>query len=188
MKTIKDMTTAELVAEYNALTSKSIKKFSSRAAGEKQVEKAREHYFANARKEAAEAIESVAQYRQDRDGCPACHATEDQTYAGLEGTVAGSRFFCHRCGTEYTEEGKIYNRAAASASRSAAIANSWKDPEVAAIRAKRLHVVVDGQEFKSVHAAFVALNLALSAHIRVRMQLRQAKSLTYAGHLFQVAE
>lgn len=35
--TIKEMKTADLIALYNQLTGKSIKKFSSRAAGEKQV-------------------------------------------------------------------------------------------------------------------------------------------------------
>lgn len=37
--TVASATTAQLVAEYNRLTGKSIKKFSSRAAGEKQVQK-----------------------------------------------------------------------------------------------------------------------------------------------------
>lgn len=41
MKPIALMTTPELLAEYNALTGKSIKKFSSRAAGEKQLAGAR---------------------------------------------------------------------------------------------------------------------------------------------------
>lgn len=41
MQSIKSMTTPELVAEYNRLTGKSIKKFSSRAAGEKQLAGAR---------------------------------------------------------------------------------------------------------------------------------------------------
>lgn len=41
MKAINEMTTAEMVAEYNVLTGKNIKKFSSRAAGEKQLAKAR---------------------------------------------------------------------------------------------------------------------------------------------------
>lgn len=41
MKNIDDMTIKEMVAEYNALTGKSIKKFASRAAGEKQLAKAR---------------------------------------------------------------------------------------------------------------------------------------------------
>lgn len=41
MKAIKDMTTAEMLCEYNVLTGKSIKKFASRAAGEKQLAAAR---------------------------------------------------------------------------------------------------------------------------------------------------
>lgn len=41
MKPVKEMTTAELIAEYNKLKGKSIKKFSSRANGEAQVEAAR---------------------------------------------------------------------------------------------------------------------------------------------------
>ena len=41
MKSVKEMTTAELVAEYNRLRGKSIKKFSSRAAAEAQVLAAR---------------------------------------------------------------------------------------------------------------------------------------------------
>lgn len=41
MKPVKEMTTAELIAEYNQRKGKSIKKFSSRAAGEAQVEAAR---------------------------------------------------------------------------------------------------------------------------------------------------
>lgn len=41
MKSVKEMTTAELVEEYNKIRGKSIKKFSSRAAGEAQVLAAR---------------------------------------------------------------------------------------------------------------------------------------------------
>lgn len=40
-KPISEMSTAEILAEYNALTGKSVKKFSSRAAGEKQLAAAR---------------------------------------------------------------------------------------------------------------------------------------------------
>lgn len=41
MKPVKELTTPELIAEYNRLTGKSIKRFSSRPAGEKQVTAAR---------------------------------------------------------------------------------------------------------------------------------------------------
>ncbi len=42
-ETIKAMSTPDLVAAYNTLTGKSIKKFASRAAGERQVLKADGH-------------------------------------------------------------------------------------------------------------------------------------------------
>lgn len=41
MKNIADMKTAEILAEYNGLTGKNVKKFSSRKAGEKQLTAAR---------------------------------------------------------------------------------------------------------------------------------------------------
>ncbi|HEY6020839.1 MAG TPA: hypothetical protein VIY48_13355 [Candidatus Paceibacterota bacterium] len=41
LKIITEMTTAEMVAEYNQLTGKSIKKFSDRKTGERQLESAR---------------------------------------------------------------------------------------------------------------------------------------------------
>jgi len=44
MKNIDDMTIKEMVAEYNALTGKSIKKFASREAGIRQLRKARETF------------------------------------------------------------------------------------------------------------------------------------------------
>ena len=42
MKSISEMTTAEMLAEYNALTGKNTSKFASRAKGEEQLQKARE--------------------------------------------------------------------------------------------------------------------------------------------------
>lgn len=42
MKPINEMSTAEMLAEHNALTGKNTKRFASRAAGEKQLAKARE--------------------------------------------------------------------------------------------------------------------------------------------------
>lgn len=41
MKPINEMTNAEMLAEYNQLTGKTVKRFATRAAGEKQLAKAR---------------------------------------------------------------------------------------------------------------------------------------------------
>lgn len=68
-------------------------------------------------------------------------------------------------------------------SNAAAIAQSWQDPAVYNARLKRDGVAVTANgktsEFKSVRAAFAALNLPDSKHIRFRMKLKEAKSATF---------
>src|SRR5687768_16586607 len=110
MKNVIEMTTKEMIAEYNTLTGKNITKFSTRAVGEKQLERARAYY--GAQEQAAEevAAEEVAadtfdapeeiwaakkEYHYSEDGCPNCGAKEDITPAGEENTAAGERLFCH---------------------------------------------------------------------------------------------
>src|SRR5690606_23072555 len=76
-------------------------------------------------------------------------------------------------------------RATASAPRSSAadaIAASWLNSEVAAKRKQRSAVMVDGVEYNSVRAAYLALNLPLKDHIAVRMHLKEAgKPVTMDG-------
>lgn len=48
MKNVETMSTSELLVEYNKLTGKHVKRFASRASGEKQVLKAREKAIKNA--------------------------------------------------------------------------------------------------------------------------------------------
>lgn len=121
MKTVTEMTTAELVAEYNELTGKSIKKFSSRAAGEKQVQNARdEHKGSNklaslvsgsspavdpekvttrvkdgkrVEKPVKPAKEPKIKFDFATTGCPSCKKglNGNVTAAGQEGTVAGDK-------------------------------------------------------------------------------------------------
>lgn len=209
-KPIAQMTTAEMVAEYNLLTDKNIKKFSSRAAGEQQLAKAREFMkvakavvaaggvkdeerkssdrrttdrrthatkvvVQTAAIEETQVTEEVKKpFRYDVDGCPSCGATEDQTYAGEEGTAAEERNFCHHCGTEYWREtGEIYKAPAKSDTRSKAIAATWNDDQIAAARSARDNVAVDGHgTFRSVAAAFKALGLPMSKHIKFRIEVK----------------
>lgn len=65
------------------------------------------------------------------------------------------------------------------ARRSQAIAETWKDPEVAAKRVVRHHVVVGGHEFPSVRAAFEALGLPESKHIPFRQILKANHEATF---------
>lgn len=73
----------------------------------------------------------------------------------------------------------------AKSSRTAAegIAESWKNPEVAAKRMTRNGCMVNGTEFKSVWAAFQALNLGNSnACIKFRGQLKAEGSKTIVAN------
>lgn len=172
MKTISQMTTAEMVAEYNTLTGKSIKKFSSRAAGESQLAKVRAEASTTAPKKETKVTEKKP-YSLD-DGCPHCGTKHDQTYAGEENTPAGERMFCHHCSTEYTQDGKIYKAPAKSILRSKAISESWANKKIAEKRARRDNVAVEGVgTFRSVCEAFKKLNLPLNQHIKFRMSVKQ---------------
>lgn len=70
--------------------------------------------------------------------------------------------------------------------RSAAIAASWCDKNVAAARAQRHAVSVNGTEYRSVAAAFVALGLPMGSHIRFRGALKAAGKLAYGEHNFKI--
>lgn len=54
-----------------------------------------------------------------------------------------------------------------------ATAASWLNSEVAAKRKQRSSVLVDGVEYSSVRAAYVALDLPLKDHIAFRMHLKE---------------
>lgn len=181
MTKIADMKTSDMVAEYNALTGKSIKKFSSRSAGEKQLAAARSNspkQLPAVTAEQADHLFGKKAYKLD-DGCPACGTKHDQTYAGLEGTAAAERMFCHHCSTEYHTDGRVYKAPAKSATRSAGIRKSWSDKNTHDLRSARHHVVVNGVEYRSVRAAFTQLGLPLSKHIKFRAQLKAARVLAW---------
>jgi hypothetical protein len=244
MKAITEMTTAEMIQEYNDLTGKSIKKFSTRAAGEKQLAKARNDAWAAeiaadeaaaaevveeaqaeevaaaevveeaqaeevAADEAAAAEEVAAEevaaeevsaedevweekkYNYSVDGCPGCGAKGDITAAGLEGTRAGERLFCHNCSTEFHDDGRIYKKRK-KGNISEGVKASWQNPEVAAARAKRDAVVVEGGkegikiECKSVPAAFKALGLSMAKMIKFRLELKAKGTATYSDYKFTI--
>jgi len=59
-------------------------------------------------------------------------------------------------------------------SLSQAIADSWKNPEIAAKRSTRNSVKADGIEYRSVREAFRTLRLPIAKHIPFRMELKAA--------------
>jgi len=180
MKNLTEMTTAELVAEYNELTGKSIKKFSSRAAGEKQVEAARK---ANAKP--AEETSSVYGFSQHGlTNCPHC-GIHLNNGVGVHGDEVNGKiikhetheFVCLACEGEFGAEIKKF---AKSITRSKSISESWNVPEVAASRAERHEVIVkDFGVFRSVAEAFRKLNLPLNKHIAFRIALKESGAETF---------
>lgn len=74
-----------------------------------------------------------------------------------------------------------------AADRSEGIRRSWQDPEVAAKRAQRSAVAVDGHEYKSVGAAFRALELPMNECIRFRIELKaQGRISDRYGHDWKI--
>jgi len=72
--------------------------------------------------------------------------------------------------------------------RSESIAASWTDKNVAASRSQRDHVEVAGVEYRSVAAAFLALNLPMGKHIKFRADLKAAGKGEIDGHKFKIAK
>lgn len=179
--------TAELVAFFNKHAAKSVARFADRKTAERRVLVLVAELAAKA---PAKKVAAKRATYAEQHTCPSCGATADQTPAGLEGTAAESRNFCHHCGTEYfPESGKVYNAPVASASRSAAIAKSWTDAAVASARSERTAVVVkcpDGkkQAFGSVAKAFKHLGLPLAKHIPFRMALKAEGKKEFNGYKF----
>ena len=174
MKQISTMSTAEMVVEYNTLTGKSIKKFSSRAAGEKQLAAARKEHplkpITAEKKPMTKKAYSLA------DGCPHCGAKEDQQH---QQTQNGERVFCHNCHAVYDTEGKV-QQLPISTTRSKAISESWQDKKVAEQRARRDNVSVKGVgTFRSVCEAFKKIGLPMNQHIKFRMEVKNAGKGTF---------
>lgn len=97
--------------------------------------------------------------------------TEEEALAELQLLKAGK--------TEATKK----TGAKSGLTLSAAIAQTWLDGDVAAKRMTRdgVTVLINGKvaEFKSTGAAFEALNLPMSKHIRFRMKLKAEGALVF---------
>lgn len=113
--------------------------------------------------------------------CPHCGATSGITLGSAvreDGEkIAGDHVAqCGACRFVFNaNSGKNIGSASSS---SVAVAESWKDGEVAAARATRHGVLVDKVEYPSVKAAFIELGLPLGTHIRFRLELKACTKLT----------
>lgn len=191
-------TTAELVAFYNEHADTPVKRFSDRKTAERRVAallpcteetcctevelKDGELVCAKCgtpEQEMNEAKEEYAEQLKRSEICPKCGI--DMLENGYDHNSAGG-YICLGCG-HGEDEAKP-----ASEARSAGVSKSWQDPEVRAKRSVRHFVRVDGNEHRSVRAAFIALGLPLKEHIRFRMLLKQEGQLEAYGFRWEAIE
>jgi len=167
-------TTKELVNEYNRITGKSITKFSSRAAGEKQYAAA------------------VAALAKDED--------EEKPAAKPKSALAKTAAMMDKVSQpKPAKAARVAKPKAvkAPADRSAAIRKSWSVLATHNSRSARHNVQVHEEgrkaetlkDYRSTLAAFEALGLPIGTHIRFRMELKRdgKKTFEHDGVKYQFA-
>lgn len=186
-KRIEDMTGADLVAEYNRCAVKlgrdEVKRFADRATGIKRVNAIRDD---EQDYDIAHADVDLPEYA-GHTHCPHCGISLDNGVIANGDDCNGkpvrlaTEYECMACGNGFGAD-----ITESRARRSAGIAKSWQDPEVAAKRSQRNGCRVDGVEYRSVRAAFVALDLPLSFHIVFRGQLKAQKRIEHEGRVWEL--
>lgn len=78
-------------------------------------------------------------------------------------------------------------KAWSTANRAEGVSASWQDPTVAAARQARHTVQVNGHLYRSVRAAFKALELPDNKHQAFRKQLVAQGKAEFEGHKFTLA-
>lgn len=159
---MKDMKTAQMVAEYNQLTGKNIKKFSDRATGEKQLAKARAEHAPAAKSKKEQPVWPFG------DGAQAAPKPAKPFGVSPEKAVTG----------------KVHNAPKANSDRGAATAASWLVKKTAKARATRIGVMVGNNTYKSTREAFEALGLPAGKYPFVRVQLKALGSFVFEGRKF----
>lgn len=159
-----EMSLSELVAEYNQLTGKEIKKFSSRAAGEKQLEAAR----AGVKPKFPSLSESLAAATSSGSSKKAVAASKDKTKAKAQPKAERPAKT-----SKEPKQPKPAKEGTTAERRCAGISTSWTNETVRAARSRRDGVSVRGHgKYKSVMAALLALNLPTNKNISFRAKLK----------------
>lgn len=189
---VKTATTAELVAFYNEKSGKPvIKKFQDRATAEKRVQALLDTLAVEA--DSMESDELIRKYGFAH--CPKCdcHLSNGVIHDGDEcnGKIIrlSHEFECMACGHGFGKRTRV-GQGSGDPKRAAAIAATWVDGDVRAARVTRNAVTfVDdsgSRYFKSVRAAFIALGLPMSRHIKFRGELKKAGELEGFGGKWKV--
>lgn len=158
------ITNVALVALYNTTTGKTVKKFSSRKAGEAQTLKALEKSEGALEKFAASDVSA-------QEAAPASSPKKS----------------AKKPKTPKAKKPKTPKVAKSAADRSKAIAATWNDPKVKKARSKKDRVTSDGKEYRSLSTAFKELRVPMDGFLGLRKQFKADGKLTHEGHTFKVA-
>lgn len=181
IKNIDEMPLSEIVAEFNALTGKQIKKFENRKIAVVRLQKARE---AAGVEVTATVNEQIVNQRSTAEIIESIAGLDDKIRvlsSIVESDSKNDSKIVKKSRKDMTIEEQIAATAATAAKRRASIAKSWTNGNVAARRATRNSVMagIDPAkmaEYKSVPAAFVALDLPSSKMIKFRLAIKQASN------------
>ena len=189
MKTIntKDAATKDLVEFYNTNLKElpvgdkrnPIKKFASRKVAVNRVE------------DLIADMDVVRMFDEIR--CPHCDvhlsngAIEHEITENEDGPIALDKFqfYCMACGEEFGPEIEA-DAAPKHTNNAEGVAKSWLDPEVAAKRAQRSGVEVDGVYFGSVGKAYAALRIPKADLISFRMHLKEVGATKVDGRAWKI--
>lgn len=181
---IKSAPTGELVETYNSLTGKSIKKFSSRDAGEKQTAAAFDAKAKTGDSKGSGETEKPASK-------PTKGQKPDVSPAGKPKSAAKAVPVAAKPVPSLAEQALKPVKpvtAKTGAERGASVKASWDDKSVREARATKNHVKVDGVEYRSVYQAFEKLNLPLGKVIKFRGELKAAGTLKFGDYTFAIVE
>jgi hypothetical protein len=198
MKNVTQMTTSEMLDEYNGLTGRSTTKFSSRAAGEKALLKARDENAITKEEhmEAQEQAKALSEMTDEEILAAAAAIAEKEgevtvEEAAIEDKAAELKSKAAKKEPKPKKEkvAKVAKAPVSDEERKANIAagtkKSWEDPAIKAARAGRSSVDVFGKDgvklghYKSTRAAFEELGLDQKHHIKFRGELRKLGELEW---------
>lgn len=161
---VKTATNQELLAFYNANSGKDqVKRFATREAAERRVNALLGSVpAAKPKAEAKAAIERIKAVRKAK----------------------GAESIGDAIAKAAATNGKA--KKATATAIGDATKKSWSDKKVAEARSTKNKVMVAGVEYKSVRAAFQALKLPDSKHIKFRGELKAAGRAEFEGHKFKI--
>lgn len=174
----------DLVALYNQYSDKPVKRFSDRKSAERRCRELVKTVLRH-----TPGDEQIPEPQQDLGPrCPECgsydHCADGDEVNGKKIRLTHREYECLECGTEFGR--LLKDEPVKDDVKAPGIAASWEDAEIRAKRRQRSAVEVDGKQYRSVKAAYIALGLDLKGHIPFRMLLKENGHAKVDGRYWKI--